>query len=63
MPDDRPDVKLSAAERVCPRCGKKVRLVRREADKRFNNLDVVTFACDCGEDAGRFVARDDGRNV
>jgi len=43
--------------RICSICGEGKRLVRSQPDQRYLNLDVIIYACGCGQDAGHFVAR------
>ena len=41
----------------CRTCGKNMQIVHVEPDQRYTNLDFVTYGCDCGEEAGNFIAR------
>jgi len=44
---------------TCPTCGKPMRIAHAEPDRRYNNLDWVTYTCDCGKDADHFMAREE----
>jgi hypothetical protein len=45
------------SDRVCRRCGKRKWPTHTQPDPSYSNLDIVTYGCDCGEDAGHYVAR------
>jgi hypothetical protein len=57
QPDQYDPSSLTPRRMICERCGKPLRPIRFEPDPRYSNLDILTSVCDCGEDAGRFVAR------
>jgi hypothetical protein len=43
--------------KACATCCKKMRPVRSRPDQRYPGMDVVIFACDCGQDDERLIAR------
>ena len=44
--------------KACTTCGKKMRPVLARPDQRYPGMDVVIFACDCGQDDGHLIARE-----
>jgi hypothetical protein len=51
--------KLPLTVQLCPKCAQPMRLVSLEPNERYNNLDSLTFACDCGGTICVTVARVD----
>ena len=41
---------------TCPKCGLRMRLVWVEPNPNYVNLDLWSYACDCGVSVNNFVA-------